>query len=170
MKYIPIAQGKELLLEIHAGICEHHAAPCSLVGKAFRQGFYWPTALRNAEEIVRACKGCQFYAKQTHLPARALQTIPITWPFAVWGLDMVGPLKKAPGGFTHLLVTIDKFTKWIEAKLITTIDSKEAVKFFLDIVYRFGVPNSIITDNGTNFTGHYFQEFAEGYVWWNHPN
>ena len=101
MKCIPIAQGKELLLEIHAGIYEHHAAPRSLVGKAFRQGFYWPTALRNAEEIVRACKCCQFYAKQTHLLAQALQTIPITWPFAVWGLDMVGPLKKAPGGFTH---------------------------------------------------------------------
>ena len=75
---------------------------------------------------------------------------------------MVGPLKNAPGGFTHLLVTIDKFTKWIEAKPITTIDSKEAVKFFQDIVYRFGVPNSIITDNRTNFIGHYFQEFAEG--------
>ena len=83
--------------------------------------------------------------KKTHLPAQALQTIPITWLFAVWGLDMVGPLKKAPGGFTHLLVAIDKFTKWIEANPITTIDSKEAVKFFQDIVYRFGLPNSIIT-------------------------
>jgi len=91
MKCIPIAQGKELFLEIHAGICGHHAAPRSLVGKAFRQGFYWPTALCNVEEIVRACKGCQFYAKQTHLLAQALQTIPITWPFAVWGLDIVGP-------------------------------------------------------------------------------
>jgi len=49
-------------------------------------------ALRNAEEIVRACKGCQFYAKQTHQPAQALQTMPITWPFKVWGVDMVGPL------------------------------------------------------------------------------
>jgi transposase InsO family protein len=51
----------------------------------------------------------------------------------------------------------------IEAKPITTIDSKEAIKFFLDIVYRFGVPNSIITDKRTNFTCHYFQEFAKGY-------
>ena len=76
---------------------------------------------------------------------------------------MVGPLKKAPGGFTHLLVAIDKFTKWIEAKPITTIDSKEAVKFFLDIVYRFGMPKTIIIDNGTNFTVKFFQEFSEGY-------
>jgi len=45
---------------------------------------------------------------------QALQTIPITWPFAVWGLDLVGSLQKAPGGFTHLLVAIDKFSKWIE--------------------------------------------------------
>ena len=79
MKCIPIAQGKELLLEMHAGICGHYAAPRSLDGKAFQQGFYWPTAPRNAKEIVHACKGCQFYAKQTHLPAQALQTIPITW-------------------------------------------------------------------------------------------
>ena len=74
--------------------------------------------------------------------------IPITWPFMVWGLDLVGPFKKAPGGFTHLLVTIDKFTKWIEARLISMIKSEQAVLFFLDIVHRFGVPNSIIIDNG----------------------
>ena len=79
--------------------------------------------------------------------------IPITWPFTVWGLDLVGPLKKAPEGYTHLLVTIDKFTKWIEARPISVIKSEQAVLFFLDIIHHFGVPNSIITDNGTQFTG-----------------
>ena len=82
--------------------------------------------------------------------------IPIMWPFVVSGLDLVGPLKKAPGGFTHLLVIIDKFTKWIEARLISMIKSKQAVLFFLDIIHRFGVPNSIIMDNGTQFTGKKF--------------
>jgi hypothetical protein len=89
---ISIAQGQELLQEIHSGACGHHAAPRTLVGNAFRQGFYWPTALADATRIVRSCQGCQFYARQTHLPAQALQTIPITWPFAVWGLDLIGPL------------------------------------------------------------------------------
>ena len=76
---------------------------------------------------------------------------------------MVGPLKKGPGGFTHLLIAVDKFTKWIEAKPITNIRSEEAVKFFLDIIYRFGVPNCIITDHGTNFTGKKFLDFNDGY-------
>ena len=75
--------------------------------------------------------------------------IPITWPFAVWGLDLVGPFKKAPGGFTHLLVTIDKLTKWIEVRPISTIKSEQVVLFFLNIIHRFGVPNSIITYNST---------------------
>jgi hypothetical protein len=101
---ISITEGQELLREIHSGACGHHAAPRALVGNAFRQGFYWPTAVADATRIVRTCEGCQFYARQTHLPAQALQTIPITWPFVVWGLDLVGPLQKAPEGYTHLLV------------------------------------------------------------------
>ena len=76
---------------------------------------------------------------------------------------MVGPLKKASGGFTHLLVTVDKFTKWIESKPITNICSEEVVKFPLDIIYRFGVSNCIITDHGTNFTGKKFLDFCDGY-------
>jgi ribonuclease HI len=95
---ISIAEGQKLLQEIHSGACSHHAAPRALVGNAFRQGFYWPTAVADATRIVRTCQGCQFYARQTHLPAQALQTISITWSFAVWGLDLVGPLQKAPKG------------------------------------------------------------------------
>jgi hypothetical protein len=119
------------------------------MGNAFRQGFYWPTAVVDATRIVRSCQGCQFYARQTHLPAQALQTIPITWSFAMWGLDLVGPLQKAPGGFSHLLVAINKFSKWIEVQPLTSIRSEQAVAFFTNIIHRFGVPNSIITDNGT---------------------
>jgi hypothetical protein len=146
---IPIAQGQELLQEIHSGACDHHAAPRALGGNDFQQGFYWPTVVADATRIVRSCRGCQFYAKQTRLSAQALQTIPITWPFAVWGLELVGPLQKAPRGFTHLLVAIDKFSKWIEVRPLTSIRSKQAVAFFTNIIHRFRVPNSIITDNGT---------------------
>ena len=91
----------------------------------------------DAEQIVHTYEVCQFYARQTHMPVQALQMIPITWPFAVWGLNMTGPLKKVPRGYTHLLVAVDKFTKWIEARPIMTIKSMQAVTFFLDIVQCF---------------------------------
>ena len=81
--YIPIEQGKWLLSDIHGGVYGHHAVPRTLVGNAFRQSFYWPTTVADAEQIVCTCEGCQYYARQTHLPAQALQTIPIMWPFAV---------------------------------------------------------------------------------------
>ena len=90
-------EGRNLLAEIHAGLGGHHAVARALVSKAFRTGFYWPTARADAQDLVQRCAGCQLFANQSHMPPTALQIIPITWPFAVWGLDMVGPLK----GGTH---------------------------------------------------------------------
>jgi hypothetical protein len=71
------------------------------------------------------------------------------------------PFKKAPGGFTHLLVAIDKFTKWIEARLVAKIGSKQMVSFVQDIVFCVGVPNSIIPDNDTQFTGEKLLNFCD---------
>jgi transposase InsO family protein len=87
--------------------------------------------------------------------------IPFTWPFVVWGLDLVRPLQKVLGGYTHLLVTVDKFSKWIEARPISKIKSEQVVLFFTDIIHRFRVPNSIITDNDTQFTSRKFLEFYD---------
>jgi transposase InsO family protein len=70
-------------------------------------------------------------------------------------------LAKAPRGYTHLLVAIDKFSKWVEVRPITNLRADQAVMFRTDIVYRFGVPNSIITDNGSQFTGKKFLEFCD---------
>ena len=151
--------GQSLMRELHAGVCGNHAGPRNLVIKATNQGFYWPTALRDAHDIVKRCQGCQFYAKNIHVPSQELQMIPISWPFAVWGLDMVGPLRPAPGGFTHLFVAIDKFTKWIEVKPLKAIKAKKACEFLDEIMTRFGVPNQIITDNGTQFTAHEFMDY-----------
>src|SRR5438105_2759016 len=148
MRCISKEDGRKLLKEIHSGICENHTASRTLVDKAYRQGFFWPTAVTDADELVLKCEGCQYFARQIHVLAQELQTIPITWPFAIWGLDMVSPLQRAPGGYTHLFVAIDKFTKWIEANLVTTITAAKAKEFFQYIVVRFGVPNRIITDNG----------------------
>jgi hypothetical protein len=74
---------------------------------------------------------------------------------------MLGPLRQAPEGFTHLLVAVDKFSKWIEVRPIMNVLSEEDVYFFADIIYRFSTPNTIITDNGTQFTGKKFLNFFD---------
>jgi hypothetical protein len=80
------------------------------------------------------------------------------------GLDLVGPFKKAKGGFTHIFVAVDKFTKCIEAKPAASITAAKAVEFIKEIMYRFGVPNNIITDNGTQFTVREFKDFCADFV------
>jgi transposase InsO family protein len=151
----------KLPAEIHGGECGNHASSRTLVGKAFRHDFYWPTTLQDTVEYVKRCKTCQFHPKQIHTPVQMLQMIPPSCPFVVWGLNILGPFPKAVGGFWYLYITVDKFTKWSEATSIVKINKQSAVKFIKVIICRFGVPNRIITDNGSQFTIWVFQEYCE---------
>ena len=155
-----------ILNEIHSGTCGHHASSRTIVDKAYRVGFYWPRANEMAKDIVHKCEGCQFYSNMSHKPASALKTIPLVWPFAVWGLDMVGPFKTGRSGFTHLLVAVDKFTKWIEAKPIKSLDSSTAITFIREPTFRYGVIHSIIIDNGSNFGYDEFRAFCASQGTW----
>ena len=74
---------------------------------------------------------------------------------------MIGPFKKATGGYDHVLVAIDKFTKWIEYKPISKLTAAKAIEFIEEIMHRFGVPSEIITDLGTNFAADSFFEFCK---------
>jgi transposase InsO family protein len=75
---------------------------------------------------------------------------------------MVGKLHKSwPGGHVYMLVAVDKFTKWVEVAPVTTQDSTATINFIKSIVFHFGVPHNIITDNGTNFTSKEFKSYCE---------
>src|SRR4026209_2913686 len=74
---------------------------------------------------------------------------------------MIEPLTVAPGGFNHVLVAVDKFTKWIEYKPIVKISSDRAVDFISDIIHQFGFSHTIITDLGSNFTSQSFWDFYD---------
>jgi hypothetical protein len=76
MKCVTKEDGCDILREIHEGVCGNHAASRTLVGKAYRACFWRPTAVSDAEDLVRRCQNCQFFGKQSHVPAHSLITIP----------------------------------------------------------------------------------------------
>jgi hypothetical protein len=110
MKCVMKEDSYDILQEIHEGVCGNHAASRMLVGKAYRAGFWWPTAVSDAKDLMQRCQNYKFFGKQSHVPAHSLITIPPSWLFACWSLDMIRPFTTAPDGFTHVLVAIDKFT------------------------------------------------------------
>ena len=70
------------------------------------------------------------------------------WPFAIWGIDLIGPMPTTRPAFKYVVVAIDYFTKWAKAKLLATISSKKVQNFVWEaIIYRFGIPHEIISDN-----------------------
>jgi hypothetical protein len=85
--------------------------------------------------------------------ANPVQPIDLSWPFAIWGINIVGILPSAPGGFRFLFITIDMFTKWMKAMPVVNITQEAAVKFLQCITYMFGIPRCVLTDNGTQFKG-----------------
>jgi hypothetical protein len=89
------------------------------------------------------------------------QLIQPTWPLQRWGLDLLGPLPPAQGNLKYVVVAVEYFSKWIEAKPLATITSVTIQKFFWqNIVCRFGVPKAITVDNGIQFDAETFKEFC----------
>nr|GEX46485.1 hypothetical protein [Tanacetum cinerariifolium] len=89
-------QANYVLREIHGGSCNMHAGPRSVMAKALRSGYFWPTMHTDARNLIRECKDCQ-------------------------GIDIAGPFPEGPDKVKFLIVAIDYFTKWIKARPVATI-------------------------------------------------
>jgi hypothetical protein len=93
--YVTPTEGQAILKDIHEGVCGHHVSSRAITVKAFRAEFYWLTVAEDAKEIAKTCEGCQIFAKKPQAPAADMTPIPLAWPFAEWGLDMVRKLYKS---------------------------------------------------------------------------
>ena len=83
------------------------------------------------------------------------------WPFTQWGLEIVGPFPKAVGNKRYLLVGTDYFNKWVEAEPLANIRDADAKKLiWRNIVTRFGVPRTLISDNGLLFDNKAFRRYC----------
>jgi ribonuclease HI len=111
LKFLSRIEGIELMKEIHAGLCGSHIGSRPLLGKVFRQGFYWPKAASVAAELVQKWENCQKCARDQKQPSSLTQLIQSTWPLQRWGLDLLGPLPPAQGNLKYVVVAVEYFSK-----------------------------------------------------------
>ena len=116
---------------------------------------------REALEYVKKCDQCQRFAPNIYQPDGILNPLSSPWPFAQWGLDIVGPFPKAAGNKRYLLVGTDYFTKWVVAEPLANIRDVDAKKFICrNIDTRFGVLHTLISDNGLQFDSKAFKKYC----------
>ncbi|GFY96586.1 hypothetical protein Acr_11g0008920 [Actinidia rufa] len=96
LKCLRPEEAEYILKEIHEGICGNHSGARSLAKKTIRQGYFWPTMERDAAAYVKRCDKCQRFAPVSHLPHTEMVPMSSPWPFAQWGIDILGPLPRAP--------------------------------------------------------------------------
>ena len=116
---------------------------------------------KEAQEYVKKCDQCQKFAPNIHQPGGVLNLLSSPWPFAQWGLDIVGHFPNATRNKRYLLVSIDYFTKWVEAKPLANIRDVDAKRFvWKNIVARYGIPYTLISDNGLQFDNKAFRRYC----------
>ncbi|XP_014492447.1 uncharacterized protein LOC106754893 [Vigna radiata var. radiata] len=126
LKCLSGEEAKYVMQELHHGICGSHSVKRTLRAKILRARFYWPAIEQDCKEFVQKCISCQSHGHDIRIPSSELMAIIAPWPFAQWGMDIVGPLPLAKGQCKYLLVAIDYFTKWIEAEALATISARKA--------------------------------------------
>ena len=117
--------------------------------------------LKDAQAYIKACDKCQRFSNLIRQPSEALTPMTAPWPFAQWGLDIMGPFPTALRQLKFLVVGIDYFTKWVEAEPLTTITEKSIRTFvWRNIIYRYGIPRVLVSDNRKQFDNSAFRDFC----------
>nr|XP_033514572.1 uncharacterized protein LOC117279188 [Nicotiana tomentosiformis] len=153
-------EAEMIMNEMHSRVCGPHMIGYVLAKKILRAGYYWLTMEQDCFHFVRKCHQCQIHSDLIHLPHFELYHMSAPWPFVAWGMDVIGPYEpKYSNGHNFILVAIDYFTKWVEAITLKVVTKKAVVDFVhSNIICRFGIPKTIITDNAANLNSHLMKE------------
>jgi hypothetical protein len=118
---------------------------------------------KEAHQFIQNFLQCQQHGDLIHAPAQELHPIIMPWPFSQWGLDLIGKISPtSSNGHKFIITTTKYFTKWVEAIPMTYIIGKKISKFILNyLICRYGVPQTIISDNGTPFKKQDVRELCE---------
>jgi hypothetical protein len=156
-------EAKKMTSEVHDGLCGAHQSAYQMKWVIRNTRCYSPTMLGNCFEYYKGCQDCQKFGNIQRVPASALNPIIKSWPFRGWGIDLIDQINPPSSkGHKFVLLATNYFTKWVEAIPLKKVTSENMVEFVKEhVIYRFGIPQTITIDQGTQFTCSEFMEFAE---------
>ena len=103
---------------------------------------------KDDQTYVKACNKCQRFSNIIRQLTKELTPMTVPWPFTQWGVDIMGPFPIVMRRLKFLIVSIDYFTKWVEAKALATVTEKNVRGFvWRNIVYRYGIPRVLVSSN-----------------------
>ena len=161
LRCLALDEENYVLREVHEGACGNHSGARSLIHKIVRVGYYWPTVQADAKAYVKVYDKCQRFSNVPRQPLEYLTPMMAPWPFAQWGLDILGPFPLRTRQMKFLVVGIDYFIKWVEAEPLASITQQNVKNFvWKNILCRFGVPKILVSDNGRQFDNTLFRDFC----------
>ncbi|XP_015582066.1 uncharacterized protein LOC107262205 [Ricinus communis] len=153
-------EAQVVIEEMYKGVCGPHMKGIVLTRKIIWQGYYWLTMERDCIALVRKCREHQLHNDLSHIPLIELHNdlshIPLTelhnlissWPFAAWGIDIIGKIKPHSNGHKFIVVAIDYFSKLVEAVLFNSEGARQMARFIeRNLICRYGVPHHVVMDN-----------------------
>ena len=118
-----------VLREVHEEACGNHSRARALIHKVVHAGYYWPTIQANTKAYVKVCNQCQWFSNVHRQPSEYLTPMMVSWPFAQWWLDILGPFPIGTRQMKFLVVGIDYFMKLVKAKSLAKITQQNVKNF-----------------------------------------
>lgn len=156
-RVIPEKLHEELLRREHESPLAGHPG-ASRMYQTMRRRYYWPSMVAHVYAWVAKCTGCAKNRLHERRHTPLMRLFPATEPFSGLAMDLLGPFPETDRGYSMILVISDRFTKLTRALPLRETTALVVASAFIDYwVGAYGVPDTVLTDNGPQFASLFFQ-------------